>query len=76
MATGPGEAGNIIAALCSFFIPGLGQLVQGRILLAAVMFAAAAALWIILLGWLVHIWSILDAALFDPEGGTKTDKTS
>lgn len=61
---GQGSAGNVIAALCSFFIPGLGQLLQGRILLAAVQFVAAAALWVIWLGWIVHIWSILDAALF------------
>ncbi len=61
---GQGSAGNVLAALCSFFIPGLGQLLQGRLLLAAVQFVAAAVLWIILLGWIVHIWSILDAALF------------
>jgi len=42
---GQGSAGNVIAALCSFFVPGLGQLVQG-------------------LGWIVHLWSIIDAALF------------
>ncbi|MGH7654095.1 MAG: hypothetical protein ACREN6_05465 [Gemmatimonadaceae bacterium] len=29
--SGQGSAGNVIAALCSFFIPGLGQLVQGRL---------------------------------------------
>ena len=63
---GQGSAGNVLAALCSFFIPGLGQLLQGRLLLAAVQFVAAAVLWIILLGWIVHIWSILDAALFKP----------
>jgi hypothetical protein len=33
---GQGSAGNVIAAVCSFFIPGLGQLVQGRLLMAAV----------------------------------------
>ena len=32
MTTGQGSAGNVIAALCSVFIPGLGQLVQGRLL--------------------------------------------
>ena len=59
-----GSAGNVIAALCSFFIPGLGQLVQGRWLLAAVMFVLSAVLWLILLGWVVHLWSIIDAALW------------
>jgi hypothetical protein len=26
----------------------------------------AAVLWIIRLGWLIHLWSILDAALYKP----------
>ncbi|HVH34093.1 hypothetical protein ACFJIW_17730 [Tahibacter sp. UC22_41] len=66
MSTGQGSTGNVIAALCSFFIPGLGQLVQGRLLMAAVQFVLAALLWLIFLGWIVHLWSILDAALFKP----------
>ncbi|MGB0733721.1 MAG: hypothetical protein ACPGPF_08140 [Pontibacterium sp.] len=37
--SGQGSAGNVIAALCSFFIPGLGQLIQGRIM-AAIIFCA------------------------------------
>ncbi|MCC5808078.1 MAG: hypothetical protein JJU00_17250 [Opitutales bacterium] len=61
-----GSAGNVLAALCSFFIPGLGQLLQGRLLRAIIMFVLAAALWVILLGWIIHLWSILDAALFRP----------
>ena len=61
---GQGSAGNVIAALCSFFIPGLGQLLQGRLIMAIVHFLLAALLWLILLGWIVHLWSILDAALF------------
>lgn len=28
------------------------------------MFVAAAALWYILMGWIVHLWSIVDAAMF------------
>jgi TM2 domain-containing membrane protein YozV len=63
---GQGSTGNVIAALCSFFIPGLGQLIQGRLLKAVVMFVLAGLLWIVLLGWLVHLWSILDAAMFKP----------
>ena len=66
MSAGQGSAGNVIAALASFFIPGLGQLLQGRLLMALVQFVLAAVLWLILLGWLVHLWSILDAALFRP----------
>ena len=61
---GQGSTGNVIAALCSFFIPGLGQLIQGRLLMAIIMFVLAGVLWIVLLGWLIHLWSIIDAAIF------------
>jgi hypothetical protein len=64
--SGQGSTGNVIAALASFFIPGLGQLLQGRLLLAIIQFVLAAVLWIFLLGWIIHLWSILDAALFKP----------
>jgi TM2 domain-containing membrane protein YozV len=62
---GRGSAGNVIAALCSFLVPGLGQLVQGRPLTALIHFVLATVLWIVLLGWLIHLWSILDAAWFE-----------
>jgi TM2 domain-containing membrane protein YozV len=61
---GQGSAGNVIAALASFFIPGLGQLLQGRLVKAVIMFLLAAVLWFFLLGWIIHLWSILDAALY------------
>lgn len=64
---GQGSAGNVIAALCSFFIPGLGQLLQGRLMMAIVHFVLAAVLWWIWLGWIIHLWSILDAAMFKPK---------
>ena len=64
---GQGSAGNVIAALCSFFIPGLGQLLQGRPLKAIIMFVMAAGLWFFVLGWIIHLWSILDAALWKPQ---------
>ena len=63
---GQGSAGNVIAALASFFIPGLGQLLQGRFFMATTHFILAAVLWIIWLGWIIHLWSILDAAKFSP----------
>lgn len=59
-----GSTGNVIAALASFFVPGLGQLLQGRVIKAAVMFVLAAVLWWFLLGWVIHLWSIIDAAVF------------
>ena len=64
---GQGSTGNVIAALCSFFIPGLGQLIQGRLLMAIIMFVLAGVLWIVLLGWLIHLWSIIDAAVYKPK---------
>ncbi|CAN5370962.1 hypothetical protein [Spirosoma endophyticum] len=63
---GQGSGGNVLAALCSFFIPGLGQLLQGRLLMAIFQFVLAGALWFILMGWIIHLWSIIDAARFDP----------
>lgn len=68
MSAGQGSTGNVIAAVCSFFIPGLGQLVQGRLLKAIIMFVLAIALWIVWMGWIIHLWSILDAALYKPQG--------
>jgi len=62
---GQGSTANVLAAICSFFIPGLGQLVQGRVLMALVQFVLAAVLWVILLGWVIHLWSIIDAALWN-----------
>ena len=67
MTAGQGSTGNVIAALCSFFVPGLGQLIQGRPVRALVHFVLAGLLWIVLLGWVVHLWSILDAALWKPK---------
>ena len=63
---GQGSGGNVIAALCSLIVPGLGQLLQGRTLLALFMFVMAAALWWVLLGWIIHLWSIINAARFNP----------
>ena len=65
---GQGSAGNVISALASLFIPGLGQLLQGRLLAAIVQFVLAAVLWVFLLGWIVHLYSILNAAMFKPQG--------
>ena len=64
---GQGSTSNVIAAVCSFFIPGLGQLVQGRVLMALVQFVLAGVIWVIsfgTMGWVVHIWSVIDAALW------------
>jgi len=64
---GQGSTGNVIAAVCSFFIPGLGQLVQGRVLMALTHVVLATVLWFVWMGWIIHIWSIIDAAVWKPK---------
>ncbi len=66
---GQGSGGNVLAALASFFIPGLGQLLQGRLGMAVLQFALAVGLWFVLLGWIIHLWSIIDAARWKPKAG-------
>lgn len=71
---GQGSGGNVLAAICSFFIPGLGQLVQGRILAALLFFIitsvcyALGATVVLFIMWvpavIFHLWAIIDAARF------------
>lgn len=74
--SGQGSTGNVIAAICSFFIPGLGQLVQGRILWAIFWFVFAGFAWFLSFvftlgmlpfgGALVNLISCVHAALYSP----------
>ena len=74
MSNGQGSAGNVIAALCSFFVPGLGQLLQGRFFWALTWFFLACVAfvitWVITLsllpfGWfLVSVFSCIHAAVY------------
>ncbi len=69
MSAGQGSAGNVIAALASLFVPGLGQLLQGRFLASLFFFITAAVVWLIslgTLGWIIHLWSTLNAAMWKP----------
>ncbi|WP_351121655.1 hypothetical protein [Shewanella sp. T24-MNA-CIBAN-0130] len=66
-----GSAGNVLAAVASFFSPGLGQLLQGRILAALLFFCITAVCYFFfvlvipaIIGGLFHLWSIIDAAKF------------
>ncbi len=73
--SGSGSTGNVIAAICNVFFPGLGQLVQGR-LGAAIIFAIICvggyALWWFVIPAIIagifHLWSILDAATHKSTG--------
>jgi hypothetical protein len=53
---------NVIPALVSLFVPGLGQLIQGRLIAALLHFVSCGVLWLIFLGWLMHVFSCVDAA--------------
>ena len=66
-----GSGGNVIAAICNIFFPGLGQLVQGRIMAAIGFFLAwviSGALIYVAIGFIllpiVYIWAIIDATRF------------
>ena len=71
---GQGSTGNVIAAICSLIVPGLGQLVQGRVLSAILWFVAGciagAVTWVVTLslfpfGWfLVSLFSCISAAVY------------
>ena len=71
-----GSAGNVISAICNVFFPGLGQLVQGR-LMAAIIFAIVCVggyeLWWMVIPAIIsgifHLWSIKDAATYKNNGG-------
>ncbi|RLS89171.1 MAG: hypothetical protein DWI09_04895 [Planctomycetota bacterium] len=63
----PGSSGNVLAAIASFFLPGLGQLLQGRPGRGVVLFIATGILWLItfgLGGWIGHLWACYDAAVW------------
>jgi len=61
-----GSGTNVAPALLSLWIPGLGQLTQGRPGRGIAMFGMSAVLWVILLGWVMHITAAVDAARWDP----------
>jgi len=68
-STGQGSAGNVLSAAASLFIPGLGQLLQGRLLGAILFFVLAGIVWLVslgTLGWTIHLWACLDSALWKP----------
>ena len=76
MQYGPGSTGNVIAAVCSFFVPGLGQLVQGRPLKALFMLVLGVVMWFVMLGWLVHICSSLQSSSIRPYLAREVEKTN
>ncbi|MFN0007250.1 MAG: hypothetical protein ACKVXR_05030 [Planctomycetota bacterium] len=66
--SGPSITARGIAALCSLCVPGLGQLIQGRIAAALLFFFSSLVLWCFCLGWIPHAWAVIDAAVWRPRG--------
>ena len=50
-----------VALLLSFFISGAGQMYNGQVAKGILMLLGTIALWFVLLGWTVWIWSMVDA---------------
>lgn len=75
MAGGAGSTGNVIAALANVFVPGLGHLVQGRVLAALFYFVVVSGLYALalftlglswILGGILHLVCIVSAARYRP----------
>ncbi|MBK7874392.1 MAG: hypothetical protein IPJ77_01310 [Planctomycetes bacterium] len=68
--TGPGSTGNVLAALANVVVPGLGQLIQGRVLAAFLFFASSTLLMLCCgLGLVFYVWAIVDAARWRAPAG-------
>ncbi len=68
MANGRGSTGNVVAAIASFFLPGLGQLAQGRVFAAIFVFLLAGVIWLVsfgMLGWVGHVIAAIHAAVYE-----------
>jgi TM2 domain-containing membrane protein YozV len=72
-----GSAGNVIAAIASFFIPGLGQLAQGRVRAAIGILLMEAICWVLafitggILGFLLiltRLYASLNSAVWRVRG--------
>lgn len=66
-----GGLANVVAALCSFFLPGLGQLIQGRVFSATFFFLSTTILYALSfllipypIALLMHLWAIISAAIY------------
>jgi hypothetical protein len=52
-----------MALLLSLILCGTGQIYNGEVSKGIMMMALCFLLWFVLLGWVVHIWSIVDAVV-------------
>lgn len=57
---------NTGPAIASLFLPGLGQLLQGRGGTGALFLLGSVVLWPFYLGWVLHLVATVNAAVFNP----------
>lgn len=57
----PVDKTPFLAAILSLFIVGVGQMYNGEVGKGILMLIGCALLWTVMLGWIVNIWSIIDA---------------
>ncbi len=57
----PGPKSPGIALLLSLLICGIGQMYNGQVAKGFLMLIGSALLWLVLLGWVIWIWSMIDA---------------
>ncbi len=62
MAIIESPSGNpVLASLLSLIIPGLGQIYSKRVLVGVFWLVTAVVLWVVALGWVIHILSAIFA---------------
>lgn len=68
------KTSNTLAAIVNIFLPGVGQLVQGRFLAFVFFFVATLIGYFLLVipGILMHIWCILDSVNYKEKQNTST----
>ena len=52
-----------MALLLSLILCGTGQIYNGEVSKGIMMMVLCFLLWFVLLGWVIHIWSIVDAVV-------------
>lgn len=57
----PVDKSPFLAAILSLLFVGLGQLYNGEVGKGILMFLGCVMLWVVMLGWIVNIWAIIDA---------------
>jgi len=57
----PVDKSPFFAAILSLLLVGVGQMYNGEFGKGFLMFIGCVLLWIVMLGWIINLWSIIDA---------------